>query len=119
MARVKRGVTKHRRHQAILEEAKGFYSSRRRHFKAAKEAVLHARQYAYAHRRERKGDMRKLWIVRIGAACRSLDMSYSQFIAGLVKAEIEVNRKVLADLAINQPSSFAQIVEKSKAALAA
>ena len=117
VARVKRGVTKHRRHQEVLKEAKGFYSSRRRHFKAAKEAVLHARQYAYAHRRERKGDMRKLWILRIGAACRALDISYSQFIDGLAKAQVTVNRKVLAAFAAEEPATFAQLVERAKAAL--
>ncbi|MSP79248.1 MAG: 50S ribosomal protein L20 [Dehalococcoidia bacterium] len=119
MARVKRGVTKHRRHKAVLTAAKGYYGARRRHYKVAKEQVLHSLVYAFAHRRERKADMRKLWIVRISAACRAAGMSYSQFMNGLTRAQIDVNRKVLAELAVNQPTNFIQLVEKAKAALPA
>ena len=117
MARVKRGVTKHRRHKEVLRLAKGYQGSRRNHLKAAKENELHALAYAYAHRRERKGDMRKLWIVRIGAAARSLGMPYSRLINGLQRADIRLDRKALAALAVEEPATFAQIVEKARAVL--
>ena len=117
MTRIKRGVTKHRRHKKILKLAKGYYSARRRRYRAAKEAVLHAHMYAYAHRRERKGDFRKLWILRIGAASRDLGLTYSQFTNGLSRASIQVNRKLLADLAVREPNTFSQLVEKAKEAL--
>ncbi|MSQ11639.1 MAG: 50S ribosomal protein L20 [Dehalococcoidia bacterium] len=116
MARVKRGVTKHRRHKEVLQRAKGFKGARGRHVRPAKEGVLHALSYAYAHRRERKGDMRKLWIVRIGAATRNLGMPYGRFINGLLRADIRLDRKALAALAVDDPSAFAQLVEKAKAA---
>ncbi|MBI2935546.1 MAG: 50S ribosomal protein L20 [Chloroflexi bacterium] len=117
MTRVKRGTTKHRRHSKTLKLAKGYYSARRRRYKAAKEAVLHANMYAYAHRRERKGDFRKLWILRIGAASRTLGLTYGQLVNGLSRAGIQINRKVLADLAVREPTTFSQLVEKAKQAL--
>lgn len=117
MARVKRGMTKSRRHRKVLEQARGFKGARGRHYKPAREGVLHAMMYAYAHRRERKGDFRKLWILRINAAARDLGLSYSQFINGLKHAGVGLDRKNLAALAVDEPASFAQLVETAKAAL--
>ena len=114
MARIKRGVTKHRRHKKILKAAKGFQGSSSRNYKWAKEAVMHAWSHAYRHRRERKGEFRSLWIVRIGAACRAEGLSYSQFIHGLKLAEIGLDRKILADMAVRDPEAFSQLVETSK-----
>jgi large subunit ribosomal protein L20 len=119
VARIKRGVTKHRRHKKILKAAKGFHGSSHRNYKSAKEAVMHAWSYAYRHRRERKGEYRSLWIVRIGAACRAAGMSYSQFIHGLKLADIELDRKILADLAVRDPDAFSQLVETARERLAA
>ena len=113
MARVKRAVNAKKHHKTVLEQAKGYYGNRSRSFRAANEAVLHAGQYAFRDRRARKGEFRRLWIQRINAACRLNDMSYSQFVAGLNAAEIEVDRKVLADLAVTDPAAFAGIVEAS------
>ncbi|GBD10668.1 50S ribosomal protein L20 [bacterium HR23] len=118
MSRVKRGVTKHRRHKKVLAQTKGHYSVRHRHYKRARESLIHALDYAYQHRRERKGDFRRLWIVRIGAASRALGLPYNRLIHGLRKAGIHLNRKVLADMAVRNPSAFAQIVERVKSALA-
>ena len=114
MARIKRGVTKHRRHKKILKAAKGFHGSSSRNYKWAKEAVMHAWSHAYRHRRERKQEFRSLWIVRIGAACRAAGMSYSQFMHGLKLAEIELDRKILADLAARDPEAFSRLVETAR-----
>ena len=119
MARIKRGVTKRRRHKKILKAAKGFHGSSHRNYKWAKESVMHAWSYAYQHRRERKGEFRSLWIVRIGAACRAAGLSYSQFIHGLKLADIELDRKILADMAVRDPEGFGKLVETAKEQLAA
>src|SRR5579863_1305866 len=119
MARVKRGVTAGRRHKKVLAQAKGYYNARRKVYRAAKQAVIKAAQYAYQGRKQRKRQMRQLWIVRINAAARMLDMTYSQLIRGLQKAEIAIDRKVLADMAVLDQPGFAAIVEKAKAALTA
>jgi len=113
----KTGTVRRRRHKKILKMAKGFYSGRRKHFRKAKEQVERSLVYAFRDRKQKKRDFRKLWIVRINAACRLNDISYSRFINGLKKAGIELDRKILADLAMNEPEVFAQIVEKAKSAL--
>lgn len=118
MARVKRGVQARRRHKKILKLAKGYYGARSRVFRVAKQAVIKAGQYAYRDRRVRKRQFRALWIARINAAARMNGMSYSRFISGLKKADIAIDRKVLADIAVHDQATFAAIVEKSKAALA-
>ena len=118
MAREKRGVTSHRRHKKILRQAKGYYGNRSKIYRVANQAVMRSLQYAYAHRKLRKRDFRKLWIARINAACRMNNMSYSRFINGLNKAGVEINRKVLADLAITDPKAFSDLVEVAKKALA-
>ncbi|MDI3323380.1 50S ribosomal protein L20 [Pontibacterium granulatum] len=118
MARVKRGVIARRRHKKVLKQAKGYYGARSRVFRVAKQAVIKAGQYAYRDRRQRKRQFRALWIARINAAARINGMSYSRFIAGLKKANIEIDRKVLADLAVYEQAGFAAVVEKAKAALA-
>ncbi|GAB6074481.1 50S ribosomal protein L20 [Nautilia lithotrophica] len=115
--RVKTGTVRRRRHKKILKMAKGFYSGRRKHFRKAKEQVERSLVYAFRDRKQKKRDFRKLWIIRINAACRLNDISYSRFINGLKKANIDLDRKILADLAMNEPEVFAQIVEKAKAAL--
>jgi large subunit ribosomal protein L20 len=117
MARVKRGVTAGARHKKVLKEAKGYYGARSKIYRVAKQAVTKAGQYAYRDRRQRKRQFRRLWIVRINAAARMFDMSYSRFIDGLTKAEIEVDRKVLADLAVHDIKAFGVLAEKAKAAL--
>ena len=119
MARVKRGVVARRRHKKILKQAKGYYGARSRVFRVAKQAVIKAGQYAYRDRRNKKRTFRSLWIVRINAASRANGISYSQFINGLKKAEIALDRRVLADLAVHDKAAFSAIVEKAKAALAA
>ena len=119
MSRVKRGVTKRHRHKKVLAAAKGFQGSAGRNYKWAKEALLHAWSYSYRHRRERKGDFRRLWIVRIGAACRQSGTNYSQFMHGLKLAGVEIDRKVLADLAVNDPDGFQKLVTISGEAAAA
>ena len=119
MPRVKRGVTKHARHKKILKAARGYHGASSRSYKSAKEAVLHAWSYAYRHRKELKGDMRRLWIVRIGAATRELGLSYSQFMYGLKLANIELDRKILASVAMTDEAAFGQIVDAAKAELAA
>jgi large subunit ribosomal protein L20 len=111
MARVKRAVHGKKHRRAILEQAQGHYGNRSRSFKSANESVMHAGNYAFRDRRARKGDMRKLWIQRINAACRQHGMSYSRFIAGLKTAEIEVDRKMLADLAVTDGNAFAALVK--------
>ena len=117
MARVKRGVAAKRRHKKVLEQASGYYGNKSRSFRAANEQVLHSGQYAFRDRRAKKGEFRRLWIQRINAACRLNDMSYSRFIAGLNAAGIEVDRKVLADIAITDPATFTALVEQARAAL--
>jgi large subunit ribosomal protein L20 len=118
MARVKRGVVARARHKKVLKQAKGYYGARSRVFRVAKQAVIKAGQYAYRDRRQRKRQFRALWIARINAAARINGLSYSRFIAGLKKANIEIDRKVLADLAVYEQAAFAAVVEKAKAALA-
>lgn len=117
MPRVKRGVTAKARHKKVLKLAKGYYSSRSRTFRMAKQAVVKASQYAFAHRKQKKRQFRSLWIVRINAACRANDIVYSQFINGLLKAGITLDRKVLADLAVFDAAGFAELVKQAKAAL--
>ncbi len=117
MARVKRGVTKTNRHKKVLKKAKGYYGNKSRTFRAANEQLLHSGQYAFRDRRAKKGEFRRLWIQRINAACRQNDMSYSRFIAGLHAANIEVDRKILADLAVTDPKAFSALVAQAKAAL--
>ena len=118
MPRVKRGVTARARHKKVLELAKGFRGRRKNVFRIAKEAVMRAGQYAYRDRRNRKRVFRRLWIARINAASRNAGLTYSKFIAGLKKAQIDIDRKVLADLAVNDPAAFGSIVDKVKAQLA-
>ena len=118
MSRVKRGVTARARHKKVLALAKGFRGRRKNVFRIAKEAVMRAGQYAYRDRRTRKRVFRNLWIARINAASRSLGVTYSKLMAGLKKASIEIDRKVLADMAVNDPAAFGSIVEKAKAQLA-
>ena len=117
MARVKRGVVARRRHKKILNQAKGYYGARSRVYRVAKQAVIKAGQYAYRDRRNRKRAFRALWIVRINAGARANGLSYSRLIAGLKKANVEIDRKVLADLAMNEQQAFAAVVEKAKASL--
>ena len=117
MARVKRAVHGRKHHRAVLEQAKGYYGNKSRSFRAANEQLMHSMQYAYRDRRARKGDFRKLWIQRINAAARLNDISYSRFINGLHLAGVEVDRKVLADLAMNDPEAFAALVGVARAAL--
>jgi large subunit ribosomal protein L20 len=118
MPHVKRGVVAHRRHKKILKQAKGYYGARSRIFRVAKQAVTKAGQYAYRDRRQRKRQFRALWITRINAQARANGLSYSRFINGLKKAEIGLDRRVLADLAVRDKPGFAAIVEQAKAALA-
>ncbi|MAZ38661.1 MAG: 50S ribosomal protein L20 [Legionellales bacterium] len=118
MPRVKRGVTARAKHKKILKQAKGYYGARSRTYRTAKQAVIKAGQYAYRDRKQRKRQFRALWIVRINAAVRAHDMTYSAFINGLKKAEIELDRKVMADMAIHDKPAFAQLVDAAKAALA-
>ena len=117
MARVKRGVIAGRRHKKVLAKAKGYYNARRKVFRAAKQAVIKAGQYAYRGRKLKKRDFRGLWIQRINAAAREYEMSYSRLINGLKKAGIDIDRKMLADLAMNQPEGFKAIALQAKAAL--
>jgi large subunit ribosomal protein L20 len=117
MARVKRGVNAKKHHKAVLEQAKGYYGDRSRTFRAANQAVQHAGVYAFRDRRARKGDMRRLWIQRINAATRLEGMSYSRFVAGLNAAGIEVDRRMLADLAVNDPGAFRALVTQAREAL--
>jgi large subunit ribosomal protein L20 len=118
MPRVKRGVTARAKHKKVLAQAKGYYNARRKVFKVAKQAVMRAGQYAYRDRRVRKRDFRALWIARINAAARECGLSYSRFINGLGKAAIEIDRKVLADIAVHDKQAFAALADKARAALA-
>jgi large subunit ribosomal protein L20 len=117
VARVKRGVASKKRHKKVLKKAKGYYGNKSRSFRAANEQVMRSGNYAYRDRRARKGEMRRLWIQRINAACRQNDMSYSRFIAGLNAAGIAVDRKILADLAVTDAAAFSALVESAKRAL--
>lgn len=117
MARVKTGIVRRRRHKKILKLARGFYSGRRKHFRKAKEQLERSLVYAYRDRRAKKRDFRRLWITRINAACRLHDISYSRFINGMKKAGIELDRKILADMAMNDAKAFALVAEQSKNAL--
>ena len=119
MARITRGVVANRRHKKILKEAKGYYGARSRVFRVAKQAVIKAGQYAYRDRRVKKRVFRALWITRINAQARESGITYSQLIAGLKKANIEIDRRVLADLAVHDKSAFSAIVDQAKASLAA
>ena len=118
MARVKRGVTARARHKKILKKAKGYYGARGRVFRAAKQQVIKSGQYAYRDRRVKKREFRALWIQRINAATNELGLSYSKFMNGLKKAQIDLNRKMLADIAARDAAAFSALVEKAKAALA-
>ena len=118
MARVKRGVQARARHKKVLKKAKGYYGARSRVYRVAKQAVIKAGQYAYRDRRQRKRQFRALWITRINAAAREVGLSYSRLIAGLKKAAIEIDRKILSELAIFDSGAFKAIAEKAKAALA-
>ena len=117
MARVKRSVHAKKKRREILSAAKGYYGARSRRVRAAKEQVMHSGAYAYRDRRDRKGQFRRLWITRIGAAARQNGMSYSQFIHGLSEAGVDLDRKVLADLAVHDPAAFASLAETARAAL--
>lgn len=118
MSRAKRAVHSKKHRRVVLERAKGHYGNRSRSFKAANESVMHAGNYAFRDRRARKGQFRRLWIQRINAACRQNSISYSRFVAGLKAAEIEVDRKMLAEIAIHDPSSFTALVDTAQGALA-
>jgi large subunit ribosomal protein L20 len=115
--RVKTGVVRRKRHKKILKMAKGYYSGRRKHFRKAKEQVEKALVYAFRDRKRKKRDFRRLWIVRINAACRLNGINYSQFINGLNKANIELDRKILAHLAMYEPENFSKLAQKAKEAL--
>jgi large subunit ribosomal protein L20 len=116
MARVKRSIHAKKKRREVLEHAKGYTGSRRTRYRAAKEQLVHSGAYAYRDRRDRKGQFRRLWITRMNAACRANDISYSRFVHGLRAAGVEIDRKVLADLAVTDPSAFSQLVEAAKAA---
>ncbi len=117
MARVKRGVIARARHKKVLKQAKGYYGARSRVYRVAKQAVIKAGQYAYRDRKAKKRTFRQLWIVRINAAARQNGLSYSRFINGLKKASVEIDRKILADIAVHDQSGFAALVEKAKSSL--
>ena len=117
MPRVKTGVVRRRRHKKVLKLAKGFFQGRRKHFRKAKEQIERSTVYAYRDRKQKKREFRKLWIIRINAACRLNDINYSTFINGLNKAGIELDRKILADMAMNDAAAFTSVVTSAKAAL--
>ena len=117
MARVKRGVQARARHKKVLKKAKGYYGARRKVFRVAKQAVIKAGQYSYRDRRQRKRMFRRLWIIRINAAARECGLSYSRFMDGLHKANIEIDRKMLADMAVHDRTAFGVLAEKAKASL--
>lgn len=117
MARVKRGTTRRSRHKRILKMAKGYFGRKSKLYRFANQQVLKSGNYAYRDRRQRKRDFRRLWITRINAACRQNDMNYSRFMNGLRMAGIELDRKILADIAVNDPQTFTQLVDQAKAAL--
>jgi large subunit ribosomal protein L20 len=114
LPRIKRGITSHRRHKKVLALTKGHRASKHKLIKRAHESMLKALSYAYRHRRERKGDMRRVWILRVSAASRSQGLTYSQFMDGLKKAGVEINRKMLADMAVKEPEAFANLVTLAK-----
>ena len=114
MARVKNGAVTKARHKKVLKEAKGYFGSKHRLYKTAKEQLMHSGQYAFRDRKQKKRDFRKLWITRINAACRLNDISYSRFIEGLNKAGVEINRKMLSEIAINDPKAFTELVKVAK-----
>jgi len=114
LPRVKRGVTSHHRHKKVLALTKGHRATRHSLIKRAKESMIHALSYAYRHRRERKGDMRRLWILRISAASRSQGLTYGQFMDGLKRSGVEINRKMLADMAVKEPEAFANLVTTAR-----
>ena len=114
MARVKNGAVTKARHKKVLKQAKGYFGSKHRLYKTAKEQLMHSGQYAFRDRKQKKRDFRKLWIARINAACRNNDISYSRFIEGLNKAGVEINRKMLSELAINDPKAFTELVKIAK-----
>ena len=114
MARVKNGAVTKARHKKVLKEAKGYFGSKHRLYKTAKEQLMHSGQYAFRDRKQKKRDFRKLWITRINAACRQNDISYSRFIEGLIKAGVEINRKMLSEIAINDPKMFAELVKTAR-----
>ncbi|MFW6091208.1 MAG: 50S ribosomal protein L20 [Actinomycetota bacterium] len=117
MARVKRAVNAHKKRRAVLEQARGYRGQRSRLYRKAKEQVTHSLVYSYRDRKQRKGDFRQLWITRINAAARENGMTYNRFVQGLRLAEVGVDRKILADLAVNDPAAFAALVETARAAL--
>lgn len=117
MARVKGGTISRARHKKVMEQAKGYFGSKHRLYRSANEQVMHSGKYAYRDRKQKKRDFRKLWITRINAACRQNDISYSKFINGLAKAEIEINRKMLSEIAIDNPAAFTELVNTAKNAL--
>ncbi len=114
MARVKNGAVTKARHKKVLKAAKGYFGSKHRLYKTAKEQLMHSGQYAFRDRKQKKRDFRKLWITRINAACRQNDISYSRFIEGLTKAGVEINRKMLSEIAINDPKMFSELVKTAK-----
>ena len=114
MARVKNGAVTKARHKKVLKQAKGYFGSKHRLYKTAKEQLMHSGQYAYRDRKQKKREFRKLWITRINAACRENGISYSRFIEGLTKAGVEINRKMLSEIAINDPKAFTELVEVAK-----
>lgn len=114
MARVKNGAVTKARHKKVLKEAKGYFGSKHRLYKTAKEQLMHSGQYAFRDRKQKKRDFRKLWITRINAACRQNDISYSRFIEGLTKAGVEINRKMLSEIAINDPKMFSELVKTAR-----
>lgn len=118
MARVKNGAVTKQRHKKVLKAAKGYFGSKHRLYKSAKEQLMHAGQYAFRDRRQKKRDFRKLWIVRINAACRENEISYSRFIEGLNKAGVAIDRKMLSEIAINDKEAFAKLVKTAKEAKA-
>jgi large subunit ribosomal protein L20 len=119
LARVKGSIHGKKKRRAVLAKAKGYYGSRSRRYRVAKEQLLHSGQYAYRDRRDRKGQFRRLWIARIGAGARQNGLTYSRLIHGLQKAGVEVDRKILADMAVHDPQAFGQLVQTAKDALAA
>lgn len=119
MARIKRGVTKHQRHKKVLKLAKGYRGAKSKLYRPANEQVMKSLAYAYDHRKNKKGDFRKLWIARINAAARMNGISYSRMMDGLKKANVAINRKMLADLAVNNPAAFAELANVAKAQISA
>jgi large subunit ribosomal protein L20 len=117
MARVKRAVGGHKKRRAVMEQTKGYRGSRNRHYRAAREQALHSLRYAFADRRTRKGDFRRLWIARINAACREQGMSYNRFINGLKRAGVEIDRRMLSDLAVRDKAAFVALVDVARAGL--